>query len=171
MGGAEWTFKDGKVVAKKGDGSEFDIKMEDIETKSNGGGGRGATAASALMEIAKARQQSDEKKYEQMRQAAELKDKADQRRHEAEMKQQEQHFQLHMQQLQMQQLALFAQLSQSGIQVPPMFGNAQGANLGALSGVAGVSAVTNHHDAATGNGNVPREEEEKEPASKTRRVE
>ena len=175
MGGAEWTFKDGKVVAKKEDGSEFDIRMEDIEIKPNGSSGRGATAASALMEIAKARQQSDEKKYEQMRQAAELKDKADQRRHEEEMKQREQHFQLQMQQLQVQQLALFAQLSQSGIPVPPMFGNAPvPANLGALNGsIAGgggsVSAVLNH-GVATGNGNVPHGHEE-ESASKKRRLE
>ena len=171
MGGAEWTFKDGKIVAKKEDGSKFDIKMEDIDFKTNGSGGRGATAASALLEIAKARQESDDKKYQQMRQEAELRDKADQRRHESEMKQRDQQFQIQMQQFQLQQMALLAQLSQSGIPIPPMFGNAcAGALSSSNVGGGGSTSAASNTGITTGNGNVTHEDEE-EPASKKQRSE
>jgi len=122
--------------------------------------------------MAKARRESDEKKYEQMRQEAELRDKADQRRHESEMKQRDQQFQIQMQQFQVQQMAMLAQLSQSGsIPVPPLFGNTfLGAMSGSNVGSGGSTSAVGNAGVATGNGNVPHEDED-EPATKKSRSE
>ena len=131
LGGKEWVFKDGKVVAKKEDGSEFEVKIERLGENTNGGvGGHGATAAAALLEIAKARQASEETKFKLMVEEAKLKEAAEQRRHEAEMTQREQQFQLQMQQFQLQYMTMCAQLSQSGIPLPSVLGGAFGSGIG-----------------------------------------
>lgn len=146
LGGKEWTFAGGKLVAKKEDGTEFEVKMENIGKTPGGGGGHGATAASALLEMAKARQASEESKAKLMMEEARLRESAAQRRHEEEMKQRDQQFQVQMQQLQLSlsQMAMIAQLSQSGIAIPPMMlGNPMGVTFGAVPGAGTIGNIPN----------------------------
>jgi hypothetical protein len=125
MGGKKWRFDGDKIVATKEDGTEFNIDYADLkDDKKGGNGGRKASIAEALKSMADARQQAEHEKFEMLKLEIESKERAEQRRHDAEVKQREQQFQLQQQQQQIQFMVAYMQMVKSGITLPPgMFPN------------------------------------------------
>lgn len=165
LGGTEWSFdcKQSKIVATKDDGTTFEVDKKDLLP----GTSRGGSVASALAEMAKARQETEKERLEVLKMEAKLRDEADQRRHNAEMMQREQQFQLQMQQFQLQQMAMLAQLSQSGVAIPPgFFGNPTDAT--GTTSFAGIGAApgSNTHGGSNSRNNSTVEGNEDEPEPK-----
>jgi hypothetical protein len=82
LGGQSWVFDGDEVKAKREDGTEFHITLDDIKKMDNktGSGGRGGTVAQVVKELA-------ERRMTVMLEEMKLKAQADQQRFELEMQQ------------------------------------------------------------------------------------
>ena len=114
LGGQSWVFDGDEVKAKKEDGTEFRITLDDIKDNKTGSGGRGGTVAQVMKELA-------ERRMTVMLEEMKLKAQADQQRFELEMqqrkeemKQRDHQHEASMRAAETQRLMLLTQLARGG---------------------------------------------------------